>query len=69
LPAAIDGLLADAQASGLALDEPGGLIQLMIGAVLERALEIKMADDRGYERGEGRLVGVNHRNATGSRRC
>jgi putative transposase len=64
-PAAIDGLLADAQASGLAVDGPGGLIQQMIGAVLERALETEMADHLGYERGQAPMIGVNHRNGHG----
>lgn len=36
-PQAIDQLLADADTAGVAVDGPGGLIQQMIGAVLERA--------------------------------
>ncbi|MBQ0994813.1 hypothetical protein KBX08_32685, partial [Micromonospora sp. H61] len=50
-PEAIDALLADADRRGLAVDGPGGLIQQMIGAVLERALETEMAEHLGYERG------------------
>ncbi|MBO0885429.1 MAG: IS256 family transposase [Mycobacterium sp.] len=63
-PEAIDALLADAQARGLAVDGPGGLIQQMIGAVLERALETEMADHLGYERGQapGGVSDGNHRN-------
>jgi putative transposase len=63
-PEAIDVLLADAQARGLAVDGPGGLIQQMIGAVLERALETEMADHLGYERGQAPAGGAdgNHRN-------
>jgi putative transposase len=63
-PEVIDGLLADADRRGLAVDGPGGLIQQMIGAVLERALETEMAEHLGYERG-GALDGAaggNHRN-------
>lgn len=66
-PAAIDSLLADAEASGLAVDGPGGLIQQMIGAVLERALETEMTDHLGYERGQAPMIGVNHRNGHGSK--
>jgi putative transposase len=66
-PEAIDGLLADAQQRGLAVDGPGGLIQQMIGAVLERALEAEMADHLGYERGQAPDGGAagNHRNGHG----
>ena len=63
-PEAIDALLADADRRGLAVDGPGGLIQQMNGAVLERALETEMAEHLGYERGrapEGASAG-NHRN-------
>ncbi len=66
-PEAIDGLLVDAQRRGLAVDGPGGLIQQMIGAVLERALEAEMADHLGYERGQAPDGGAtgNHRNGHG----
>jgi transposase-like protein len=63
-PEVIDGLLADADRRGLAVDGPGGLIQQMIGAVLERALETEMAEHLGYERGDAPDGGGggNHRN-------
>lgn len=51
-PEAIDALLAEAGQRGVAVDGPGGLIQQMIGAVLERALETEMAEHLGYERGQ-----------------
>lgn len=63
-PEAIDALLADADRRGLAVDGPGGPIQQVIGAVLERVLETEMAEHLGYERGqapEGASAG-NHRN-------
>jgi putative transposase len=49
---AIDRLLADAQASGLAVDGPGGLLAQMTSAVLTRALEVEMSDHLGYEKGD-----------------
>lgn len=63
-PEAIDALLADAGQRGMTVDGPGGLIQQMIGAVLERALETEMAEHLGYERGQAPEGGVggNHRN-------
>jgi putative transposase len=63
-PEAVDALLAEADAAGVAVDGPGGLIQQMIGAVLERALETEMADHLGYERGDAPDGGAggNHRN-------
>ena len=51
-PAAIDGLLADADAAGLSIDGPDGLINQMIKAVVERGLEVEMADHLGYDRGD-----------------
>lgn len=51
-PEAMDALLADAQAAGIAVDGPDGLIQQMIKAVLERALDVEMADHLGYDRGD-----------------
>lgn len=68
-PEMIDALLADAQRRGVGVDGPGGLIQQMIGSVLERALEAEMADHLGYGRGdapEGAAVG-NHRNGHGTK--
>ena len=52
IPEQIDALLADAEAAGLAIDGPDGLMNQMIKAVLERALEVEMADHLGYERGD-----------------
>ncbi|MGV0795308.1 IS256 family transposase, partial [Mycolicibacterium sp. XJ1819] len=37
-PAALDALLADAEASGTPIDGPDGLLAQMTKAVLERAL-------------------------------
>ncbi len=51
-PERIDALLADAEAAGVAIDGPDGLISRMIKAVLERGLEVEMADHLGYDRGD-----------------
>lgn len=51
-PAQIDALLADAEATGIGIDGPDGLISRMIKAVLERGLEVEMADHLGYDRGD-----------------
>jgi putative transposase len=51
-PGRIDALLADAEAAGVAIDGPDGLISRMIKAVLERGLEVEMADHLGYDRGD-----------------
>ena len=51
-PAHIDALLADAEATGIGIDGPDGLISRMIKAVLERGLEVEMADHLGYDRGD-----------------
>ena len=56
-PERVDALLADAEASGLAIDGPNGLINQMIKAVLERALDVEMADHLGYDRGDPAGVG------------
>jgi len=48
----IDALLADAEAAGVAIDGPDGLINRMIKAVLERGLEVELADHLGYDRGD-----------------
>jgi putative transposase len=62
-PARIDALLADAEASGIGIDGPNGLISQMIKAVLERGLEVEMADHLGYDRGDRAGVGSgNSRN-------
>lgn len=51
-PERIDALLADAEAAGVGIDGPDGLINRMIKAVLERGLEVEMADHLGYDRGD-----------------
>ena len=51
-PEAIDGLLADAEAAGTAIDGPDGLLARMTKAVLERALDVEMTDHVGYEAGD-----------------
>jgi putative transposase len=64
-PQAIDGLIADAADAGIGLDGAGGLLQQMMKAVLERALQVEMADHLGYEAGDpaGRGSG-NNRNGS-----
>ncbi|MCV7385702.1 IS256 family transposase [Mycolicibacter longobardus] len=51
-PAAVDALLADAEASGTPIDGPEGLLAQMTKAVLERALDVEIADHLGYEHGD-----------------
>src|SRR3954447_21550682 len=51
-PQAIDALLADAEAAGTAIDGPNGLLAKMTKAVLERALDVEIADHLGYEPGD-----------------
>ena len=51
-PAQVDALLADAEASGMSIDGPGGLLASMTKAVLERALDVEMADHLGYDAGD-----------------
>ena len=64
-PAHIDALLADAEATGIGIDGPDGLISRMIKAVLERGLEVEMADHLGYDRGDPAGQGSgNSRNGT-----
>lgn len=60
-PQAMDALLADAEAAGISVDGPDGLIQQMIKAVLERALDVEMADHLGYDRGD--LAGAGSGNS------
>jgi hypothetical protein len=43
-PAAVDALLADAEESGTPIDGPDGLLAQMTKAVLERALDVEIAD-------------------------
>jgi putative transposase len=64
-PRAIDSLIADAADAGIGLDGAGGLLQQMMKAVLERALQVEMADHLGYEAGDpaGRGSG-NNRNGS-----
>jgi transposase-like protein len=51
-PAVIDALLADAQASGTPIDGVDGLLNRMTKAVIERALQVEMTHELGYERGD-----------------
>jgi putative transposase len=46
-PAAIDALIADAESSGTPLDGVDGLLNRMTKAVLDRSLELEMADHLG----------------------
>ncbi len=48
-PAAVDALLADAEASGTPIDGPEGLLAQITKSVLERALDVEIADHLGYE--------------------
>lgn len=51
-PAALDALLADAEASGTPIDGPEGLLARITKSVLERALDVEIADHLGYEYGD-----------------
>jgi putative transposase len=51
-PERVDALLADAGASGTPIDGPDGLLARMTKAVLERALDVEMADLLGYDVGD-----------------
>jgi len=51
-PEAIDRLLADAEATGTALDGPDGLINQLTRAVIERALTAELDDHLGYVKGD-----------------
>lgn len=65
-PAAVDALLADAEASGTPVDGPDGLLAQMTKAVLERALDVEIADHLGYEHGDPAGYGSgNSRNGHG----
>ena len=46
-PAAVNALSADAEASGTPIDGPDGLLALMTKAVLDRALDVEIADHLG----------------------
>lgn len=50
--AAVDALLADAEASGTPIDGPDGLLAQITKSVLERALDVEIADHLGYEHGD-----------------
>ncbi|MFD0002597.1 transposase [Streptomyces sp. NPDC127178] len=51
--------------AGVGIDGAGGLLQQMMKAVLERALQVEMADHLGYEVGEpARRGSGNVRNGT-----
>ena len=65
-PSAVDALLADAEASGTPIDGPEGLLAQMTKAVLERALDVEIADHLGYEHGDPAGYGSgNSRNGHG----
>ncbi len=67
-PAAVDALLADAEASGTPIDGPDGLLAQMTKAVLERALDVEIADHLGYEHGDPAGYGSgNSRNGHGGK--
>lgn len=51
-PEAVDRLLADAEATGTALEGPDGLLNRLTKAVLERVLGVELADHLGYEKGD-----------------
>jgi len=64
-PSVIDGLLAEAKASGTPIDGVDGLLNQMTKAVLERALQAEMVDHLGYERGDPAGAGTgNSRNGS-----
>ena len=48
----MDALLADAEASGTPIDGPDGLLAQITKSVLERALDVEIADHLGYEHGD-----------------
>ena len=51
-PEAIDRMLGDAEAAGIAVDGPGGLLGQITRAVLERALGAELDDHLGYAKGD-----------------
>lgn len=65
-PAAIDALLADAQASGTPIDGVDGLLNQMTKAVLERALQTEMTHHLGYDRDDPAGVGSGNSRNGGS---
>lgn len=65
-PAAVDALLADAEASGTPIDGPDGLLAQITKSVLERALDVEIADHLGYDHGDPAGYGTgNSRNGHG----
>ncbi|MGV0636333.1 IS256 family transposase [Mycolicibacillus trivialis] len=65
-PAAVDALLADAEATGTPIDGPDGLLAAITKSVLERALDVEIADHLGYEAGDPAGAGSgNSRNGHG----
>jgi putative transposase len=56
----IDALLADAMASGTPIEGVDGLLNQMTTAVLERALEVEMTHELGYERGDPAGAGTGN---------
>jgi putative transposase len=51
-PEAVDRMLADADAAGMPVDGPGGLLSQLTRTVLERALGAELDDHLGYVRGD-----------------
>jgi putative transposase len=51
-PEAVDRMLADADAAGMAVDGPDGLLNQLTKAVLERALGAELDDHLGYVKGD-----------------
>jgi len=65
-PAAVDALLADAEAAGTPIDGPDGLLAQITKSVLERALDVEIADHLGYDHGDPAGHGTgNSRNGHG----
>ena len=65
-PAPVDALLADAEASGTPIDGPDGLLAQITKSVLERALDVEIADHLGYDHGDPAGYGTgNSRNGHG----
>ena len=51
-PEAVDRMLADAEAAGMPVDGPGGLLNQLTRTVLERALGAELDDHLGYVKGD-----------------
>jgi hypothetical protein len=65
-PEAVDRMLGDAEAAGVAVDGPGGLLGQITRAVLERALGAELDDHLGYVKGD--LAGNGSGNSRATRR-